>query len=610
MTTDKPHTLPEPALNIETRDDGCLVLTSPVPLGDYPDCIGIHLERWAAEAPDRTFLAERGPDGEWIHVSYAEARQKVRSIAQYFLSNGYTSETPVMILSDNGIENGLLQFACMHAGIPVTPASPAYSLMSQDFEKLKYIFGIIEPKLIFAADGQKFAKAISALDTDGVTIAAAINPDAISGAVTFAQLAETEATPAVDDALAGITPDTVAKILFTSGSTGTPKGVINTQRMLCSNQQTIAQVWPFLESRPPVIVDWLPWSHTFGGNHDVNIILRNGGTMYIDAGKPVPGLVETTIKNVCDVSPTLCFNVPRGYDMIVPHLERDDELRDAFFKNLDIIFYAAAALPQNLWERLEKLAMAARGRKIMMASSWGATETAPMITSVYYKSDYAGNIGLPTPGNEIKLVPSSGKMEMRIKGPNVTPGYYKNPESTADAFDSEGYYMIGDAGRFADPENPIKGLMFDGRTAENFKLMTGVWVHVGNLRVAAIGAGAPVIQDAVVTGHDRDEIGLLIFPNPAACAALCDAPADTPLAGLLADEKIRQCVADGLAAHNKEYPASSTKITRVLLMTEPANIDANEITDKGYLNQRAILTRRADLIEKLYSDDPAVIPIS
>ncbi|MBZ0218126.1 MAG: feruloyl-CoA synthase, partial [Fimbriimonadaceae bacterium] len=602
--------LPEPALNIETRDDGCLILTSPVPLLDYPASLGVHLNRWAAEAPDRIFLAERDATGVWQRVSYADALQKVRAISQYLLDNGLDAKTPVMILSDNSTQSALLQLASMHVGVPVTPVSPAYSLMSQDFEKLKYIFDIILPKLIFAADGARFAPAIANLNTDGITIAAFSNAEAISGAVTFEALTSTNATSAVEKAQAKINPDTVAKILFTSGSTGMPKGVINTQRMLCSNQQTIAQLWPFLEARPPVLVDWLPWSHTFGGNHDFNIILRNGGTLYIDHGKPVPGLIEKTIENVRDVSPTLYFNVPRGYDMIIPRLEQDGDLCAAFFKNLDIVFYAGAALPQNLWERLEKLSMATLGRKVLMASSWGATETAPMITSVYYPSEFAGNIGLPAPGNAVKMVPSAGKMEMRVKGPNITPGYYKDPEGTAEAFDEDGFYIIGDAGRFADPDDPLKGLMFDGRTAENFKLMTGVWVHVGNLRIAAIAAGAPVIQDAAVTGHDRDEIGLLIFPNPAGCASFCGTPADTPVADLIANERVRKCIADGLAAYNKEYPASSTRISRALLMTEPPNIDANEITDKGYLNQRAILARRADLIEKLYSDDPEIIRIS
>ncbi|HXK54370.1 MAG TPA: feruloyl-CoA synthase, partial [Hyphomicrobiales bacterium] len=423
----------------------------------------------------------------------------------------------------------------------------------------------------------------------------------------FGELIATTPGSEVDAALAKVGPDTTAKILFTSGSTGQPKGVINTHRMLVSNQQAIAQVWRFLEARPPVIVDWLPWHHTFGGNHNFNMMLRNGGTLYIDNGKPVPGLIEKTAANLKDVAPTLYFNVPRGYDMLIPFLEKDKELRDNFFSRLDMIFYAAAALPQNLWEKLEQLSMAARGEKAVMTSSWGATETSPLITAVHFPIDRAGVIGVPAPGNELKMVPNAGKMEMRVRGPNIMPGYYKQEELTRAAFDEDGFYMIGDAGKLADPGDPNKGVVFDGRVAEDFKLLTGTWVNVGKLRVAALAAGAPVIQDAVVTGHDRDQIGLLIFPSQAGCAKIAGMAADTPLADLVKSEAVRGALRQGIAAYNKENPASSERIARVLLMTAPPNIDANEITDKGYINQRAVLEHRADLVEKLYGGDQQAI---
>ncbi|MDH3968168.1 MAG: feruloyl-CoA synthase, partial [Rhodospirillales bacterium] len=485
-------------VDTENLPGGGFILRSPMKLDPYASNLCEHLMDWAERTPDRKFLAERDPEGRWRGISFGEARDLARSIAQALLERGVTLDRPVMILSDNGIENGLLQLAAMHVGIPVVPTSPAYSLMSRDFGKLKHVFGLIRPKLVFAADGAMFAKALGALDLEGVEVVVARNPPEGLGVTAFAALAGTAPTGAVDAAQSRVGPDTVAKILFTSGSTGLPKGVLNTHRMLCSNQQAIAQIWPFVTRRPPVLVDWLPWSHTFGGNHNFNMILRNGGTLYIDAGKPAPGLVEKTVANLRDVAPTLYFNVPRGFDMIVPYLEQDEALRDHFFSNLDTIFYAAAALPQNLWERLEALSVATRGEKVVMTSAWGATETAPLVTGVHFPIDRAGVIGIPAPGSEIKMIPNAGKLEMRVRGPNVTPGYYKRDDLTREAFDEDGFYKIGDAGRLADPDDPAKGILFDGRVAEDFKLLTGSWVSTGTLRVAAIAAGAPIIQDAVV----------------------------------------------------------------------------------------------------------------
>ena len=596
-------------VTVENLPGGGFILRSPIALEPYASNLCEYLIQWAGTAPERTFLAERNPAGRWRKVTYREALGQVRSIAQALLDRGMTPDRPVMILSDNGIENGLLQLAAMYVGIPVAPISPAYSLMSRDFGKLRHVFDLVRPALVFAADGERFATALGALNLDGVEVVVTREPPDGLEVTDFATLTGTAPGPAIEQARSRIGPDTLAKILFTSGSTGLPKGVINTHRMMCSNQQAMVQIWPFITRRPPVLVDWLPWSHTFGGNHNFNMILRNGGTLYIDAGKPVPGLVEQTVANLREVAPTLYFNVPRGFDVILPYLERDPAFRDHFFSDLDTVFYAAAALPPNLWQRLEALSVAARGEKVVMTSAWGATETAPLAAGVHFPIDRAGVIGLPVPGTELKMLPNAGKLEMRVRGPNVTPGYYKREDLSREAFDADGFYKIGDAGRLADPDDPAKGILFDGRVAEDFKLLTGSWVSVGALRVAAIAAGAPVIQDAVVAGHDRDEVGLLVCPSPAGAAGIAGLDPGTPLPELVAHEKVRAALRDGLAAYNGENPGSRTRIRRVLMLTEPPVVDANEITDKGYINQRAVLERRAGLVETLFSDDPEVVLI-
>lgn len=599
-----------PALEIERRAGGVQVLRSPQPLAPYARCLGEHLEHWAREAPDRVFLAERAGPG-WRRLTFGEALREARAIGAALLARGLSAERPVMILSDNAIDHALLALGAMHVGVPVAPISSAYSLMSRDYAKVRAIAGLLRPGLVYAADGAKYAGVLKAVDFDGAEIVLGAHPPEGVKATAFADL---RATPgaAVDQAFAAVGPDTVAKFLFTSGSTGEPKGVINTQRMLCSNQQAIRQLWPFLDERPPVIVDWLPWNHTFGGNHNFNMMLVNGGTLYIDEGKPAPGLVEKTVANLREVSPTIYFNVPRGYDALIPFLERDETLRKSFFRELQMIFYAAAALPQNLWEKLEDLSVRERGRRTVMVSSWGATETAPLVTSVHYEIERAGVIGLPAPGVELKLVPNENKLELRVRGPNVTPGYWKRPDLTQAAFDEEGFYRIGDAGRFADADDPVKGIEFDGRIAEDFKLMSGVWVHVGAIRLKALAQLSPLAQDIVVAGHDREAIGFLVFANPAGCRGLCPGlPPDAPLEQVLADPRVVGHVRAGLARLKAEGGGSSTYATRALLMAEPPSIDANEITDKGYINQRAVLSRRAALVERLYAEPPdaAVIAI-
>ncbi len=593
-----------PEVEVENLGDGGVILRSPQPIGEYPDSQNAWLVAWAEETPDAIFVADRtGPNGEWRRVSYKDFLAQVKSIGQALLNRNLSVDRLVAILSDNAVDNALLLFGAMHVGIPVVPISPAYSLMSQDFGKLKYIIGMVSPGLVYVADGEKFGNALKAIDIGEVEIVVSKNSLKTGKSTLFGDLLATEPTTDVDQAYAKVGPDTIAKILFTSGSTGQPKGVINTQRMLCSNQQAMAQCWSFVSEKPPVVVDWLPWNHTFGGNFVLNMTLRNGGTIYVDGGKPAPGIIEQTVANLKDISPTIYNNVPRGFDMLLPYLESDAELRESFFKNLDIIFYAAAALTQTAWERLEVLSEKATGQRVMMLSGWGSTETAPDNTIVYWPIKKAGVIGLPIPGTEIKLVPNEDKLEVRVRGPNIMPGYWKQEELTKEVFDEDGFYCIGDAARYEDPLDPRKGIVFDGRVSENFKLSTGTWVSVGNLRTTVVAAADNVIQDAVIAGHDRDEIGILVFPNIVGCRALCpDLEAEAPLDEVIEQPSVRQALVEGLQSHNINNPGSSTRIMRALIMTEPPNIDANEITDKGYMNQRAVLSRRAGMVEILFAD--------
>jgi len=600
-----------PNVEVDHRPDGTMRFRSREPLHAYSRCVGDWLVHWAEKQPDQPFLVERGQDGSWKPLSYSRALQRVKCIGAWLLELGTEPSEPVVVLSDNGVEHALMALGSMHVGIPVAAISPAYSLLSKDFAKLKAIFAETQPGVVYAANGERFASALNAVAGlhAGVTVIGE-GASQVPGATLFSELFDACNDRAVDSAFAAVGPDTVAKLLFTSGSTGAPKGVLNTQRMLCSNQQQMAQVWPFTAATPPVIVDWLPWSHTFGGNHNFNLILKSGGTLYIDAGRPLPGLFDQTVANLRDIAPTVYFNVPRGYDMLVAALRSDAKLRDRFFERLQLIFYAAAALPQNLWDALGELALEATGSTIPMVSAWGSTETAPLATSCHFQAERAGTIGVPVPGCELKLVPSGGKLEVRVRGPNVTPGYWKQPELTRESFDSEGYYLIGDAVAFVDEDYPERGLLFDGRVAEDFKLLSGTWVSAGTLRIKAVAALAPVAQDIVVAGHDRDDIRILVFPNIAACRRLCgDLPGDAPIDDLLMQAAVRDTVAAGLKMLRQEGGGSSTYPTCAHLMAEPPSIDAGEITDKGYINQRAVLTRRQALVDLLYAQPraPAVI---
>jgi feruloyl-CoA synthase len=586
-----------PALVVrEPLDGGGFVLRSPTALGDVPRCAGDMLVRWAREAPSRTFLAEREPGASggtnaWRIVSYAETLAAVRRLGHELLERGLGPSKPLMILSGNSIDQALLTLAGMHVGVPVAPISPAYSVVSKDFAKLRTLASILGPAAVHATVSPAFDAAVAALRKDGIDVPRITVPRDVT------RLDGDATHPDVDAAFARVSPDTIAKILFTSGSTGSPKGVVNTQRMLCSNQQAIATTWQFLADRPPVVVDWLPWSHTFGGNHNFFMVLWNGGTLFIDEGKPAPGAFDTTLRNLREVSPTIYFNVPRGFDLLVAKLEEDEALAASFFRDLDLVFYAAAALSQPTWERLEAVSKKTRGSKVTMVSAWGSTETSPLVTQVHFEIDRAGVIGLPAPGCELAFVPSGStghKLEMRVKGPNVSPGYWKAGGGIEpSARDERGFYPMGDAGRLDDEAHPEKGVVFDGRTAENFKLTSGTWVHVGELRIAAVGACAPLVADAVVTGHDRGDIGLLLFPS-----------AEGQRHAELAAELKRR-----LVAFNANRSGSSTCVARALVLEEPASIDAGEITDKGYINQRAVLDRRAALVDALYEGRGAVIVV-
>jgi feruloyl-CoA synthase len=590
-----------PAIAAERRADGSIILRSTTPLRESARCVGDWLEHWARQTPDRIFLADRASaDAPWSTVTYEDALKQVRSAAAWVLAQGLSAERPLVILSDNSVEHALFALAAQHVGVPSAAISPAYSLMSKDFDKLKSMVALLQPGAIYVSATKPFAAALAAIQP--LHSAVIVSGDAES--VSFRSIAATPETPDVEKAFAAITPATIAKFLFTSGSTGTPKAVINTQRMLTSSQQAKAQTWSFLEGSGGslVILDWLPWSHTFGANHNFNLVLRNGGTLYVDGGKPAPGLFATSLANLRSVMPTVYFNVPRGFDMLISALRSDDELRRKFFSEVKFAFYAGAALPQNLWDALEELSIQTVGRALPMVSAWGSTETSPLATDCHFQAQRSGNMGVPIPGTELKLVPSGDKLEVRVRGPNVTPGYWKAPELTAQAFDSEGFYLIGDAVTFADPARPELGLFFDGRVAEDFKLNSGTWVSVGAVRVAGIAALAPLAQDIVVTGHGGDEVRFLVFPNIAACRAHAGLADSAEVMEVIGHDKVRRAIASGLAKLKAQSGHSSGHATRALLLAEPASVDGGEITDKGYINQRAVLTRRAQAVATL--DDP------
>jgi feruloyl-CoA synthase len=589
---------------VERRPDGVLVLRSRVPLQPYQRHLPAFLNRWAIERPDWIWLAQRrGAQRQWYKLTYAQAKRTVDALTQAMLDLNIGNDRPIAILSGNSIEQALMTMASMQARIAAAPISPAYSLLSQDHAKLKTIFRLIRPGAIFVQDGLAFGQALAALELEGIAVVHVDRPPEHRGGFAFADLAKTTVTPAVAQSVAAIEPDTVGKLLFTSGSTGAPKAVINTQRMMCANVAMAQQVRPSSPGDPPpVLLDWMPWSHTMGGNAALNLVLAQGGTLYIDDGRPQPGLFDETLRNLNEISPTYFANVPAGYAMLVTALERDSELCRKFFRNLRLLAYGGARLPDDLYDRMQNLAISTTGERIVFYTGWGSTETAPVATGTYWNTERVGLIGLPFPGVELKMVPSGAKYELRVRGITVMPGYYGSPDLTASAFDEEGFYKIGDAGVFVDPAEPAQGLIFAGRVAEDFKLATGTFVHVGSLRVAAIAAASPILQDALVTGQDRPYVGLLGWPNLDACRQILDRPQAT-LEDVVEDRILLAQLRESLRAYNKTVGmASSMRIERVLLMSSPPSMDGNELTDKGYINQRAALERRAEYVERLYRD--------
>jgi feruloyl-CoA synthase len=575
------------------RTDGAVVLTLDVELAPYPARYHDWLFQWAAVAPNRVFLAERAPGHEgWATITYAEAAEKVERIAAALAERDLSAERPIVVLSGNSIDHQLLGLAGMLAGVPHAPVSVAYSLVSQDHGKLRHILKLLDPGLVYASHAEAFANALNLPEMAGREIVTNIPFPSVPGATLFSTLLAGGSAVRLAAAREKVGPETIAKFLFTSGSAGIPKAVVTTHKMLCANAQMANQVWAFLERRPPVLVDWLPWSHVFGGNHNMGQVLRNGGTMYIDDGKPLASEVGRTLRNLSEVSPTAYFNVPRGYDFLLPALRQDAALRKRFFADLDCVFYAGASLPEHLWDGLGALAETSSAVPPSMLTGWGLTETSPTVTVLHRHGGEPGNIGVPLPGVELKLVPNGRKWEARVRGPNVMPGYWRMPEQTAKAFDREGFLITGDAVLFIDEQDAGRGVRFNGRITEDFKLTTGTWVHTAGVRERALKALGALATDVVVTGPDRPDVGLFIFPSPATAG----------------QEDYRERLTAALRTMNEGFRGSSEIVARALIMTEPPSLDKGEMTDKGSLNMLAILEHRRALLEQLYTDaDPDVL---
>jgi feruloyl-CoA synthase len=585
--------------------DGVVYMTSPRPVPDYPVTITDRLVHWARHAADRAFLAERAAEGHWRHLTYGEALARVERIGQALLDRRLSIDRPVAILSGNSIDHALVALAAMHVGVPYVPVAPPYSLQARDYGTLAHLLDRVQPGLIFAAEGPLFEPALRHVALRDAELVLATPAPGLSS-TPFSALDASPVSPMVQEAHSRLTGDAIAKVLFTSGSTGRPKGVINTQRMLCANQAMIASVMLFLQDEPPVLCDWLPWNHTAGGNHNFGIVLYHGGTLYIDEGKPTPALFGKTVRNLRDVAATAHFTVPRTYEMLMPYLRDDRELRERFFSRLKLLFYAAAGLGQRFWDELREVAIDACGEEVKIVTGFGATETAPFAMCTGSSDATAGMMGWPAPGLELKLAPAGSKLEARVRGESVTPGYWRDEALTRAAFDEEGFYRLGDAMRFVDPVDPAKGLMFDGRLAEDFKLSTGTWVSVGPLRARILAEAGGLVQDVVIAGPDREFVGALLFPNVDACRRLCsDLPAEAPPRVVLDDARVRTRFASILAALARESTGSSTRVARAMLLETPPSLDAREITDKGSLNQKIVLQNRAVLVEELYAADPS-----
>jgi feruloyl-CoA synthase len=589
----------DPVVSVERCEDGTIYLRQKASLGDYPLRLTDRLHHWARTAPDRVFMAERNGTG-WRQMTYAQLLASSRRIASALLARGLSAERPIVILSGNSIDHALIAFGALYAGIPFCPVSSAYSLVSKDYGKLAFVMKLLTPGLVFADDAGKFAAALSACVPAGVEIVASRGTMPGRGITMLADLLATSEHARLDASHDAIGPDTIAKFLLTSGSTGNPKAVINTQRMICANQVMLRETLAFLKDEPPVIVDWLPWNHTFGGNHNIGLTLYNGGSMYLDEGKPVPGGIEETVRNLREISPTVYFNVPKGYESLLPYLRDDRDLRAKFFHRLHAMFFSGAALSPYVWNSLDELSVQEKGYRVPMLTGLGATETAPFFMSARPETSRSGHVGLPVRGSEAKLVPSNGKLEIRARGPHVTPGYWRQPELTAAAFDDEGFYKFGDAIKPADADDLAAGFDFDGRIAEDFKLASGTWVSVGPLRARFIAVCAPLVRDVVIAGLNRDEISAIVVLDMDGCRLLNPALAADDIAAAASDAKVREAFRERFARFLAASTGSSNRITRAILLDTPLSIDRGEVTDKGSINQRAVLEHRSRLIEELY----------
>ncbi len=589
------------------RVDGSIILEPNDALGTVVQHTCDWLDHWSNETPERIFFAERSGSG-WREETYASALQKVRTIAASLLARGMDETTPILIMSGNGIDHGLLTLAAQFIGVPTVPVAEQYSLIKGAHGRLQHAINLVRPKMAYVIDAGQYADALTLDDFNGIEVVASClgNSGGVSGVTSFDDLLKGDPSSDIDVARSALTPDTVAKILMTSGSTSAPKGVLTTHKMMCTNQAQLADALPFLREKPPRILDWLPWNHVFGGSHNFNMMLANGGSLYIDDGKPVKGVFDRTLENLSMITGTMAFNVPAGFSMLLGALQNDSTLRQRFFENLDLMFYAGASLPQDVWGGFEHMAMDIKGEVPLMTSSWGLTETAPALMIQQEPTPSSGVVGIPMTDVVAKLIPNDeNRFEVRVKGPNIMPGYFEDPEKTAEAFDDEGFFITGDAMKFVDPSEPNRGLKFDGRISEDFKLLTGTWVRAAQLRIDVLAQLAPLASDVVITGADREQIGILIFPSLDELGRKGFKTSQTN--GAFDDAALVKEIEQHLSERAKRVSGSSNLISRALLVSEPASLAEGEITAKGNLNFRKILTGRKHLLDRLYSDnDPSV----
>ena len=599
--------IPNPKYN-----EGTVVLKSTVQLKKSPHRMTQRLIHWAKKTPDKVFIGQKDSNGNWRTLTYAQTYEKVKTIAQYLLRTPLSAERPLAILSENSIEHGLMALAALHIGVPYSAIAPAYSLKSTDFEKLKHTIDLLTPGLIFVQNGLQYENALNAVGKDIEIIA--VN-DPLSHHVHFKEWTKPPhgiindlGNIVVNSKFKEIQPETIAKILFTSGSTGLPKGVINTHGNITTNWQQITQTFPFMQNGGLNFIDWLPWNHVFGGNHNFGLTLFNGGSLYIDEGNPTPKGIHKTVENLREVAPTMYCNVPKGFEDLIPFLKADKALRDNFFSHLKLLFYAGAGMPQHVWDDLELLAYETTGKRILISSGLGMTETSPSSMFNVHFGSFSGMLGVPVAGMELKLVPNGGKLEARFRGKNVMPGYWRNPEATAKAFDTEGYYCTGDALKFVDENDPNEGMIFDGRIAEDFKLDTGTWVSVGVLKAKLITAGKGLIQDAAITGHDRSFLGAIVFPNIEFCKKISGLDEKASLQEIINTPSVLAALQTVLNTFAQQSTGSSTLIKRAVFADFNLSIDKGEITDKGSINQRMILANRTEYVEMLYKN-PVALPV-